>query len=615
MTSDRTPEPGDLPTPVTPGAALGFAAALARSAGWRLVPALAVALALALTEGAGLILLVPLLGTIGLVVTEGATGGVARWAHDAFALAGVQASLPSVLTVFLAVSLVYATLYRWHLLLTPAVEQQFVVGLKERLYAAIVSARWAFLVQRRMSDMVHALLSDIDRVSTSAYQLLTLVSGSAVALIYIAVAARLSPGLTLVVCAGGLATLALVRGNSRRAAARSEAVSEAQRRVYRMVTESLAGLKVAKSAGAETRGIETFQGLQRASSSRYLELLRSFADAKRRLDLASALGVVVLLLVAVLRFDVRGAGLLLILFVFARVMPRMLSLQGSAQLFVAGLPAFANVMRITTECEAEAERLVREGDARLDLTRSLSFDAVTFAYGSAAGPVLDRLALAIEVGRTTAIVGASGAGKSTLADLAMGLLSPASGRVLVDDSPLTADRLAAWRRSIGYVPQDGFLFHDSIRGNMLWACPTATDAEIWNSLETAAAAAFVSKLPDGLDTVVGDRGVRLSGGERQRLALARALLPTPSLLILDEATSALDYASEQQVLAAVAGLHGRLTIIIITHRLSTVREADAIHVMSGGRIVESGTSTELTARDGAFRALSRTQGIAQDAVL
>ena len=252
--------------------------------------------------------------------------------------------------MFLAVSLVYATLYRWHLLLTPAVEQQFVVGLKERLYAAIVSARWAFLVQRRMSDMVHALLSDIDRVSTSAYQLLTLVSGSAVALIYIAVAARLSPGLTLVVCAGGLATLALVRGNSRRAAARSEAVSEAQRRVYRMVTESLAGLKVAKSAGAETRGIEAFQGLQRASSSRYLELLRSFADAKRRLDLASALGVVVLLLVAVLRFDVRGAGLLLILFVFARVMPRMLSLEGSAQLFVAGLPAFANVMRITTEC-------------------------------------------------------------------------------------------------------------------------------------------------------------------------------------------------------------------------------------------------------------------------
>ena len=277
-------------------------------------------------------------------------------------------------------SLLYATLYRWHLVLTPAVEQQFVLALRERLYASIVSARWAFLVQRRMSDMVHALLSDMERVSASAYQLLTLVAGSTVAMIYIGVAARLSPGLTLVVCAGGLVTLWLVRERSRRTAERSEAVSQANRRVYAMVTESLAGLKVAKSVGAEGRDIDVYRDLTHASSSRYLELLRSFADAKRRLDLASAVGVTVLLLVAVLRFDVRGAGLLLIVFVFARVMPRMLSLQGSAQLFLAGLPAFTNVMSLIAECEAHAERLARDRVARLDLRRVLTFDEVTFSY-------------------------------------------------------------------------------------------------------------------------------------------------------------------------------------------------------------------------------------------
>ena len=186
-------------TAAKPTTALAFAVALTASAGWRLVPALAVALALALTEGAGIILLVPLLGTIGLVVAEGATRSLATWTHDIFATAGVTLSLPSVLVVFLAVSLLYATLYRWHLVLTPAIEQQFVLALRERLYASIVSARWAFLVQRRMSDMVHALLSDMERVSASAYQLLTLVAGSTVAMIYIGVAARLSPGLTLVV--------------------------------------------------------------------------------------------------------------------------------------------------------------------------------------------------------------------------------------------------------------------------------------------------------------------------------------------------------------------------------------------------------------------------------
>ena len=594
--------------------AFGFAAALARFAGWRLVPALAVALALALTEGAGLILLIPLLGTIGLVVGEGSTRGIAAWTERLFAFAGLTPSLVSVLAVFLLVSLVYATLYRWHLLLTPALEQQFVLALKERLYRAIVSARWSFLVKRRMTDMGHALLSDMERVSGSAHQLLTLVAGSAVTFIYIGVAARLSPGLTLVVCAGGVATLLLLRGRNRQSADRSEAVSEAHRRVYAMVTESLAGVKVAKIVAAEPRDIEMYRGLTRASSSRYLELLRSFADAKRRLDLASAAGVVVLLLVAVLRFDIRGPGLLLIVFVFARVMPRMLSLQGSAQLFLAGLPAFANVMRLIAACEAAAEWRAADGPPRLAVTRSLTFEAVTFAYAPGA-PVVDRFTLTINAGQTTALVGVSGAGKSTVADLAMGLLSPSAGRVLVDGALLDARVQPAWRHSVGYVPQDGFLFHDTIRRNMLWACPSALEADIWNSLETAAASTFVARLPEGLDTVVGDRGVRLSGGERQRLALARALLLEPSLLILDEATSALDSSNERQILEAVARLRGQLTILLITHRLSTVRQADAIHVLSGGRIVESGTWMELTARDGAFRALWHTQGLAPDAVV
>src|SRR5215203_590456 len=615
MTSSRsghTPTGSAASRPVSP---VGFALTLGRFAGWRLVPALGVALALALTEGAGLILLVPLLGSIGLLVGEGATRGIAAWMQRVFGLAGVAPSLPSVLAVFLGVSLLYATLYRLHLLLTPTLEQRFVLALRERLYAAIVSARWSFLVQRRMTDMQHALISDMERVSSSAYQLLTLVASSAVALIYIAVAARISPGLTLLVCIGGAATLWLVRDRSRRAANRSEAVSEANRRVYGMLSQSLDGLKIAKSVGAETRDVEVYRGLARTSSERYLDLLRSFADAKRRVDLASAVGVTVLLLVAVLRFDVRGPGLLLILFVFARVMPRMLSLQGSAQLFLTGLPAFANVMRLIGDCEGEAERLVRGGSGRLDLTRSLTLDAVTFAYTWPPPPVLDGLALMIEAGRTTALVGASGAGKSTLADVAMGLLSPTRGRVLVDGSPLDDDRLATWRRSVGYVPQDGFLFHDTIRRNMLWACPDASDAEIWRSLDTAAATDFVSKLPDGLDSVVGDRGIRLSGGERQRLALARALLAAPSLLILDEATSALDAVNEQHILDTVARLHGQLTIVLITHRLPTVRQADAIHVLSGGRIIESGSWAELTARDGSFSTLWRAQGLAQHAAV
>ena len=233
---------------------------------------------------------------------------------------------------------------------------------------------------------------------------------------------------------------------------------------------------------------------------------------------------------------------------------------------------------------------------------------VSFRYSDTAAPALDRVTIDMPSGRTTAIVGASGAGKSTLADLVMGLLTPSSGAVTIGGRPLDAGSVAAWRRSVGYVAQDGFLLHDTIRNNLRWARPSATDAEMWNALDQASARMFVEAHPDGLDAVVGDRGIRLSGGERQRLVLARALIVHPSVLILDEATSALDALNEAAILTTIGSLKGRLTIVLITHRIAATRSADLVYVLDGGRVVERGAWTELAARpDGAFRALVDAQ--------
>jgi len=247
-------------------------------------------------------------------------------------------------------------------------------------------------------------------------------------------------------------------------------------------------------------------------------------------------------------------------------------------------------------CAAAAEGH-RDATGRIAVKREIRFAHVGFRYDKTAGAsTIEALDLVIPTGSTVAIVGRTGAGKSTLADLLLGLVSPDIGAVEIDGVPLMGAILGPWRRSVGYVPQDNFFFHDTIRANLLWACPEATQADMERALAVAAADEFVAALPQGLDTVIGERGIRLSGGERQRIGLARALLGRPTLLLLDEATSALDYQTERAVQAAIERLHGSMTIAIIAHRLSTIRHADRIFVLDRGRLVQQG-SWESLAQD------------------
>ena len=580
---------------------------LSRALGYRLLLAAAVAIALALAEGTGLLLLVPLLSSIGLTVEDGPTSGLAARIAWVFAALGLRPTLAAVLVVFMAVSVVHSVLYRAHLLLTPSLEQRFSTALRTRLYSAIVSARWSFLVGLRGTDLVHATTAEIDRVSTAAYQLLTLMSGLAVTAVYIAIALRLSFWLTVLVALAGAGLLWTFRGRTRQSADSGAEYSKVSRGLFHMASESIAGLKVAKSVGAEARDTAIFSRHARNRADAYLDLLRAFAQGKMRLDLSSAVVICVLVFVAVEGLELRGAGLLVMLFVFARIMPRAMSLQESAQLFVTGLPAFSTVMHLIDQCEAEAEHVGSVDSTRIGVNQHVRFQSVSYRYTTDGPLVLDNVSLEIPAGRTTAIVGPSGAGKSTLADLLIGLLRPQSGSILIDGQPLVEENVGAWRRSIGYVPQDSFLLHDTIRANLAWARPDASEAEMWHALNRASAGEFVRSRPDGLDAVVGDRGVRLSGGERQRLALARALLTEPRVLVLDEATSALDSLNERQILAAVDGLKGHVTVVIVTHRLSSILHADLIAVIDRGKSVEHGTWADLSARDGVFSRLKAAQ--------
>jgi ATP-binding cassette, subfamily B, bacterial PglK len=232
----------------------------------------------------------------------------------------------------------------------------------------------------------------------------------------------------------------------------------------------------------------------------------------------------------------------------------------------------------------------------LPLRDSIRFENVTYQYPGAAGPSLRNISLSVERGSSIAIIGPTGAGKSTLVDILLGLLEPTSGRVLIDDCDLS-DNIRPWQRSIGYVPQDIYLTDDTIRGNIALGIPTE-DIDS-GAVERAAAAAqldvFVSSLPLGLDTVAGERGVRLSGGQRQRIGIARALYHGPSVLIFDEATSSLDSETEELVIEAVDALRGSRTIIVIAHRMTTIRNCDYAFALRGGELAASGLVADLLA--------------------
>jgi ATP-binding cassette subfamily C protein len=335
-----------------------------------------------------------------------------------------------------------------------------------------------------------------------------------------------------------------------------------------------------------------------------MEYVRMKSDSDFFYKAGSVLFVSGFLYVAATLFHTQLDQLLVVIVVFARLWPVFTGLQASLQQLASSLPAFESVERLQTEAGRASENL-QPHSGKLALARGIECRDVSFRYGGeGAGDALDSIRLFVPANGMTAVVGRSGAGKSTLVDALTGLVQPQRGEVLWDGQSFDAIDVQALRNSIGYVPQDPYLFNGSIRANLTLAKPDASEDELWEALEFASAAAFVRRLSEGLDAEIGDRGVRLSGGERQRLVLARAMLRKPSILVLDEATSALDTENETVIQRALERLKGRTTVIVIAHRLSTVRSADQVIVLDEGRIVQSGGYAELAGEAGGlFRTL------------
>jgi len=373
------------------------------------------------------------------------------------------------------------------------------------------------------------------------------------------------------------------------------------------LAETLAGIRIVKAYTAEGREQLVFaRGAHR--------LLRNVARALTGVSGVNAASTIALGAIAVVMMLVGGASIrqgtmtvgdfvMYLSFTALMTLPvvQLASLSTQFSEAYAGLDRIQEIRRMAAEDDAHDAR-----NGLSDIRGDVELDDVSFEYLPGT-PVLTNVSLRAPAGSTTALVGSSGSGKSTLTSLVMAFNRPQSGRVLVDGHDLATVRLRDFRRHLGVVLQENFLFDGTIAENIAYGKPRATRAEVLEVARLAHCDEFVRSFADGYDTLVGERGVRLSGGQRQRVAIARAILADPRLLILDEATSSLDSESEAFIQAGLRALRRGRTTFVIAHRLSTIQSADQILVVEQGEIVERGTHRELLARGGRYRQLHDTQ--------
>jgi ATP-binding cassette subfamily C protein len=565
--------------PVTRRGLRAYFPELVRFAPGRFAVACALNLASALLSGVSLLALLPLLHFTGWL-PDGSHGGLVGSVLSR--LPAPEGRPPLYVALGLFVALVSgATLLDYARQgVTARLRLDFLFELRRRLNAAFARARWSHLLTRRLQHAHHMITTGVVQIAALTQYALQLVSETLLTLAYLAFSLALSWRLTLLTGAVAAVLLALHRAAG--AATWGSRHFAATRRLQDKLAQFLDGIKPAKSLNLAGEYARNFDAVLREERAQQWGFARAQSRARASLAILSTLTFAAAFLIGAVFLRLPLATFALLLVLYARLLPRASAMQQAFMQAANLAPVYAEMRAMLAEYEAHPDPA---GTGRpLVLESAIRLEGVRYAHPGGAG-ILGVTAV-LPANSTTAIVGPSGSGKTTLADLLTALLSPQEGAVYVDDELLTPERGVDWRAQVGYVPQDPFLFHGTVRENLAWGGGEApSEAEMWDALRAAAAEGFARALPEGLDTAIGDKGNRLSGGERQRLVLARALLRKPRVLLLDEATSALDVANEDLIYAALRNLRGTMTLVFITHRPETLRLADQVLRLEAGRLV------------------------------
>ena len=538
----------------------------------------------ALFDGATVAVLLPLLKAIGGVVGAG-EDRLSQAITWVLSCVGLPTTAMSIAGFGVVLIIIGAAIFLVQAHLSAKMQTDYVAHWQRRLFQSYFHAEFDFFRTRRAGDLIAAAITEPVRLGGAFYQANLILSSVLFISVQIAVALVIAPLVVALLFSAGAFLFLISVGLVKRGLLIGEEMTIVNADLQSDANELVQGAKFVKATATESRAVERL--------SKTINRLRdlTFANAfdvqlvRALFEYASALVVIALLVAGPLMLAVDVGAVIVIVAMFVRLFPKVTGLRQCQQSISLVLPAFDAVLSMEKDAKSSVEVLENFDPSRSHKTEPAQITFNHVAVNIEGREVLRDVSFSIAPGEFIVLMGPTGAGKTTLIDGLLGLRRLSGGRIEIDQKSMASISMQEWRRSIGYLGQDPLLFHASIKDNLQWVRP-GSDQSMMNTALTRAAATFVERLPRAFETVVGDAGSRLSGGERQRIALARALLGAPRLLVLDEATSALDAETEAGVVETIARLKGQMTIIAITHRPALLSVADRVIEIKDGRATE-----------------------------